>query len=232
MKRLTLALTVATAGALCGLAFAENPTSWGHVKNGAKEASPAAKPTISTAEGMYYSGGSTGWFGELKRQKNGVNLNFHFATGANPEDAVHGHLYTVWMFIFDDPSLCQDPDACNIFIDDLGPAFDGDPSTIPAATAIIGPVAGGQAGANGVNFNGHVKKDQPYDEFFGTLTDPNAQIGILVQDHGPAVQGLVSAMMQHNSAGCNNFLDIGLPLNPDHVGPNTCTDPVYLHFND
>ena len=237
MQRIIFLLT--SAFLLVGLAVsaAEKEATWGTVKQASTQVDdtlvPAAKPVVQTSEAVYYADHApAGFYGEVQRHKNGINLKMHYPTGVRPDDAIPGHVYTVWMFLFEDPSKCADPAACHLITDDFVHFENGEFDKI-ATTGLIGPVAAGKATSSGVTFNGHIKKDQVYEEFFGTLSDPlNTQIGLLIQSHGPAIPGLIDAMMKHNGAGCDNLLaEFGLPLNPDHIGPNQCSDPFFIHFN-
>jgi hypothetical protein len=149
---------------------------------------------------------------KLTRSDGGIS--FEIAT----ESLQPNHAYTVWLVMINEPSACSNlpcpaPDILQ------NPATD--------SQVVFG--GGNVADANGkATFRGEAKKG-PLDGWLagGELKKPTtAQVHLVLNSHGPVIEGYMPDMTQTYRAGC---VDAGLPeVFPESAksdgrpGPNTC----------
>jgi len=130
-----------------------------------------------------------------------------------------GHAYTVWFVVINNPSACT-ASPCS------GPDIVLNAATNSQVTYATGHVVG-ESGQG--TFAGSFRAGELPDGWFAGrgLGDPlTADIHLVLNDHGPAIQGLVSEMIHTYRAGCT---DASLPgIFPASAkadgtpGPNTC----------
>jgi hypothetical protein len=148
----------------------------------------------------------------LVRRDGGVSFTFR-ASHLRP-----GHAYTVWFVVVNNPSACA-ASPCS------GPDILLNPATDSQVTYGAGHIAGssGNAGFAGSFRAGSV------DGWLagGGLRDPrNAEIQLVLNDHGPKLQGYMPGMIQTYRTGCT---DASIPpIFPASAradgtpGPNAC----------
>lgn len=151
-----------------------------------------------------------GSWGKLATNARGASFTLH--TG----DLQAGNAYTIWWIIFNDPPACTNPNAVLGTLcgpGDLGNGAAG-PAVLYATGHVVrtdGPVSFGASLSVG---------DEPEAGLFGTLSDPlNAEIHLVVHDHGPVIQGREAEMTHTFDAGCG----AGEPNEP-------CVDPQAIAF--
>lgn len=195
--RLRLMLVVTVIGLMAGIALA--------VASGGVEAQQtqsqfqsASVVTFENPDGSLSDftpvpGGAT-----LIRTNEGLSYDFH-TTQLNP-----GSAYTMWVVIFNKPQNCQGVEGC------LPPDL-----SLPSVQASI--LYGGSshiAGEEGYgHFQGSVEEGSPASGIsvnipLGTangLMDPmNAEIHLMVHDHGPIIAGLAVDQLSTFTGGCSN----------------------------
>ncbi len=149
----------------------------------------------------------------LVRRANGVSFQLR------TENLRPGHAYTVWFVAVNNPS------ACAVF-PCTGPEIIQKAATNSQVTYGAGHVVGGSGQAT---FAGAFQAGPLTDGWLAGrgLDNPlGAEIHLVLNDHGPVIQGLVSEMIHTYRAGCT---DVSLPgIFPASAkadgtpGPNTC----------
>ena len=157
------------------------------------------------------SGAVSGAWAQLVRSENGASFNFH-ATELKP-----GHVYTVWFVVV------NNPDACTM-------------SPCPASEVILNSAAvqsdvtygaGHVVGKSGrASFAGHVATGELANAWFGNGFNNDAEIHLVLNDHGPMIPELASNMLHSYRGGCT---DASLPpifpataIADGIPGPNMC----------
>lgn len=143
---------------------------------------------------------------------NGATLSYN-ATELNP-----GHVYTVWFVLFNQPEECAASPCTGK--DLLG--------TTDAVGGEAGYATGQIADENGrASFFAHMNLGDVPNAWFGNgFTNPNAEIHLVLMDHGPQIEDKVDAMLGTLRGGCT---DESVPAAyPDtakadgFAGPNRC----------
>jgi hypothetical protein len=154
-----------------------------------------------------------GAVGRLTRSEGGIS--FEITT----ESLLPNHAYTIWLAMVNEPAACS-AQPC--------PAPDIIQNTATDSQVVFG--AGAVADADGkATFKGEAKKGPipagwlPGGELKKPLT---AQVLLVVNDHGPVIEGYMPDMIETYRAGC---ADAGLPevcppiaKADGRPGPNTC----------
>lgn len=160
---------------------------------------------------------------QLVRTPTGVNVNLS-TSALEP-----GHAYTLWIVIFNKPSLCQEASP----ISACGPSDVGNAAAEPDMMYAAGAIAGGAGRATfagrrqvgdltgSINAPVHVPA-------YGLLSPFGAEIHLVVHDHGPKLAQFLPDMIQTVAGGCMNA-GIGAAPWDDYGGPefgrrgpNTC----------
>ena len=143
-----------------------------------------ATSSIVTATPPFGGAIIPGAVAELKRFPNGVNFMLK-TNGLTAGDA-----YTLWVAVFNHPSECNVPYACN----------PGDESN-PAVGADLFNGAGQVVGVSGTaTFSGRVNTGDTGDIGTGLLDVFGAQIHLAVRNHGPKLPG--NAQLSTFNGGC------------------------------
>lgn len=121
---------------------------------------------------------------ELKRFPNGVNFKL------KTNGLVAGGAYTLWVAVFNNPSACNTPFACN-------PGDEGNMAAGPDLFNGAGQVVGGSGTAT---FSGRVNTGDTGDSGVGLLNVFGAQIDLAVRHHGPKLPG--NAQLSEFNGGC------------------------------
>jgi hypothetical protein len=148
----------------------------------------------------------------LMRNDNGVRYQLH-TTGLTP-----GNVYTLWLVVVNEAGECAGSPC-------TGPDVILNAATRSQVSYAGGHVVGGSSGT----FAGHVQVG-PIDGWLPdrTLEDASsAEIHLVVNDHGPAIPGLVSDMLSTYRGGCSDaspFPGIFPPsaIADGQTGPNIC----------
>lgn len=154
-----------------------------------------------------------GAVGRLTRSDGGVS--FDIAT----ESLQPNHAYTIWLVMVNEPTACSKQ-----------PCPAPDILQNPASDSQVVFGAGAVADANGkATFKGEAKKGPLPDGWLagGELKKPlTAEVSLVVNSHGPVIEGYMPDMTQTYRAGC---VDAGLPevfpeaaKSDGRPGPNTC----------
>jgi hypothetical protein len=140
-------------------------------------------PVFSIGPGHTFIDFVPGATSTLVRTSNGVTVSLQ--TSGLPA----GHAVTVWALIFNNPSACG-PGGCDETRGDLG---------IPAVQGSVQRVTGHVVGAESA-FAGHLSIGEASQTAFGPgLLNPyEAQINLIVRDHGVAASGALLLQQFHN----------------------------------
>lgn len=159
----------------------------------------------------------------LVRNDNGVTFQ---ATVRGVDPGV----YTVWWVVWNNPETCG-ADGCT----------DADFGT-PGLDVDIGYATGHVVGDGGqLTLAGHLAEGASLSglptEFgitsgSGLLDAAEAEVHIVIRNHGPKIPGLVGEMAHTFHAGCDYSVFGGLIESPDYgtEGPNTCEDLFFAVF--
>lgn len=177
---------------------------------------------VSTLPGLNEVGSS-----QLVRTPNGVNFSL------STTDLEPGHAYTIWIVIFNDPDGCDGGPPCAEA--DI-PNDDARPDMMYAGGHVVG--GSGKASFAGRRSVGDLSgsANGPVDlPAYGLENPSDAEIWLVVHDHGPKLASYMPDMIQTIDGGCT---DAGVPeagaSSPwnDHDepgvgafgerGPNTC----------
>jgi hypothetical protein len=151
--------------------------------------------------------------GKLTRSDGGISFDI------TTESLQPNHAYTIWVAMINEPAACS-----------AQPCPPADIIQNPATDSQVTFGAGAVADANGkATFKGEAKTG-PIPEGWlagGELKKPQtAQVLLVVNDHGPVIEGYMPDMTQTYRAGC---ADAGLPevfpataKADGRPGPNTC----------
>jgi hypothetical protein len=154
-----------------------------------------------------------GAVGKLTRSDSGIS--FEIAT----ESLEPNHAYTIWLAMINEPAACPKQ-----------PCVAPDMLQNPATDSQVVFGAGAVADANGkATFKGEAKMGPIANGWVpgGELKKPlTAQVQLVVNSHGPVIEGYMPDMIQTYRAGC---ADAGLPevfppvaKADGRPGPNTC----------
>lgn len=151
----------------------------------------------------------------LVRNRNGIRYRF------DTTDLIPGNAYTMWVVVVNDPMSC-DATPC------AAPQIIGDP-------AVDGQVTWGQDGTVGSNdgaarFHSRIEAGPLLDGWIQVqgLDDPlGAEIHLIVNDHGPVIEGMKREMLSTYRAGCADTSPFppffpASALADGEPGPNTC----------
>lgn len=152
----------------------------------------------------------------LVRTDGNVNVSFE-ASDLNP-----GHVYTLWWVIVNDPEKCAaHPEPCTAADDVLGNT-DG----IQADLTYGGGIVAGESGTG--TLSSHLAVGELSNAWFGNGFDSasDAEIHLVVNDHGPLIPDQAAEMLHTYRGGCT---DDSLPppfpataKSDGSPGPNTC----------
>jgi opacity protein-like surface antigen len=157
----------------------------------------------------------------LNTNESGATVQFQTS------ELTSGNAYTAWWIIFNNPGACAD-DPCNL--GDLGNA---------AVSAEIAYATGHVIGGSGNgNFGAHLPAgDTPGGWFGNGFTNPTeAEVHVLIHDHGPSIPGLVDEMISTYRGGCQDDAVINLETIPPTgyydgtPGPNQCPTVQFAIF--
>lgn len=184
------------------------------------QTTPAARSDWTTAEVVTFAdpGHSVGT-SRLKRHGGRVEMKFS-AAELEPETAA-----TLWAVVFNNPEAC------------IGECDDPDIFENPATRADMMFVGGAVADASGaVRFSGHETVGATANSImplfglsaWGILDVQQAEIHLVLRDHGPLIHGLRRAQTTTFNGGCTGFgAEFGEP------GPNECVDLYFAsHYTD
>jgi hypothetical protein len=153
----------------------------------------------------------------------GAAMSFHTN---NLED---NHVYTAWFVIINNPSACANT-PCTAG-DVLTDSDKVEAEVVQADSILLSSTAPMQF--SGFVAVGDVESDNAW--FGNGFTNPNgAEIHIIINDHGPLVDGMAATMLSSYRGGCQ---DEGLPsafpetaISDGEAGPNTCRLIQYAIF--
>lgn len=149
----------------------------------------------------------------LVRTKAGAYVSFQ------TKELTPGHVYTLWWIIMNDPTKCS---ARPCTPEDVLGKHAEVKSEVTWADGLVAPESGG------ATFSSFLAKGDVWKPWFGNhFPDPmTAEIHLILNDHGPAVDGKVGDMITSYRTGCT---DESLPPPfPDaakqdgEAGPNKC----------
>ncbi len=211
MKHLTKRSAVAAIAAVAGLAIVTIGSTG--------EASPH-RITQQATVNWHAQSGNNGAVGDvaqasLVRSRNGIRYRI------NTANLVPGNAYTVWLVVINDPSAC-DTFPCS------APQLIGDP-------VVDGQVTWGRDGEVGrsdgtARFHSRIEAGPLLDGWLQVqgLDDPmGAEIHLVLNDHGPVIDGMKREMLSTYRAGCADTSPFP-PIFPATAladgtpGPNTC----------
>lgn len=211
MKQLTKRSAVAAIVAVAGLAT---------ITVGATGEASHNRITQDAAVNWHPQSGNAGAVGDtaqasLVRSRNGIRYR------VDTTDLVPGNAYTMWLVVVNDPSAC-DATPC------AAPQIIGDP-------VVDGQVVWGRDGEVGqddgtARFRSRIEAGPLLDGWLQVqgLDDPmGAEIHLIVNDHGPVINGMKREMLRTYRAGCADTSPFP-PFFPDTAladgtpGPNTC----------
>lgn len=161
----------------------------------------------------WHTGEVEGAAASIVRNDNGIRYRLNTA-GMTP-----GNVYTLWLVVVNEPGEC-DPSPCT------GP----DVLTNADTRSQVGYAAGHLAGSSGTGtFAGHVAVGS-LDGWFpdrALESSHDAEIHLVINDHGPAVRGAVADMLSTYRGGCSDESPFpGIfpesALADGNPGPNTC----------
>lgn len=165
----------------------DSPTEVDDVSAAAATAKPASfVATSSVVAATPPFGGAIipGAVAELKRSPNGVSFKL------KTNGLIAGDAYTLWVAVFNNPSACNTPYACN-------PGDEGNMAAGPDLFNGAGHVLG-QSGT--ATFAGRVNTGDTGDIGTGLLDVFGAQIHLAVRHHGPKLAG--NAQLSEFNGGC------------------------------
>lgn len=150
---------------------------------------------------------------QLVRTDRSVNASLH------TRDLIPGHVYTLWFIVINNHEACAtDPcTAGDILFNTVA---------VQADVTYGGGIVAGGSGAG--TLSGHLAEGALDNAWFGNgFQDArNAEIHLVVNDHGPKIPGMVAEMLHTYRGGCT---DESLPgsfpatAKSDGIpGPNTC----------
>ena len=162
------------------------------------------------------SGAVPGATAKFVRTDGGVNVSFQ------AKELIPGHVYTLWFIVANSPENCAaHPDPCTAKDDILGNT-DG----VQADVTYVNGIVAGKSGKG--TLSGHVAVGELPNAWFGNGFESarDAELHLVVNDHGPKIPNLLGNMLHTYRGGCT---DESLPGPfPDTAksdgtpGPNTC----------
>lgn len=193
------------------------------VSGPAADASPALAMGVHRSEaivnwhaqqaGFGLSGPVAGASGKLVRTPNGIAFRLHGAS------LTPGNAFTLWLVTINNPAACA-----------TSPCSAADIINNAAADAQVRFASGSVAGESGqATFAGEVKEGP----LSGWLVDRslvnsmNAEVHLVVNDHGPMISEFMPGMIQTYRGGCSDSSPFPAVFPPSaladgEVGPNTC----------
>jgi hypothetical protein len=186
---------------------------------GAQQAAARSPADLQSASVNWHpqsgSGAVSGATARLVRTDRNIIASFH------SKDLIPGHVYTLWLLIINNPSECADfPADCTA----------GDilfnTEAVQADVTYGGGIVAGRRGMG--TLSGHMSVGELPNAWFGhgLQETRNADIHLVVNDHGPAIPGMVDEMLHTYRGGCT---DDSLPppfpataKSDGAPGPNTC----------
>ena len=150
----------------------------------------------------------------LSRHDTGIFANFE-TNGLTP-----GHVHTIWFVVVNDPAKCETPFACT------------SKDVLKRSDVVASDVTGGAGvvvGEDGsATFNWHQSEGALTGGWFGAgLTEADkAEIHLVINDHGPLIDGREFDMLNSYRDGCTDeSIPAPMPATArasGEAGPNTC----------
>ena len=159
----------------------------------------------------------------LHRNKKGITVNF------KTDGLIPGHAVTLWWVIWNNPGVCETPNACGADAD-FGPPF------INNVGLDILYASGHVVGSNGMgNFSAHLNLNDDsksvnalmgFPDVGGLLNAQDAEVHLVIRTHGPKIPGKVNDQISSYVGGCeaNPFLYPPFTFYPDAIGE--CADII------
>jgi len=118
-----------------------------------------------------------------------------------------GHAYTIWIFVFNDPSQCA-----------MSPCAGDDFENEDVGVSLLPPLGAIADDTGTATFSGTLRAGDSEGVFFGPgLVDPiNAEVSLTVRTHGPQVPDQLEVQLTTLDGGCP---------------PNECTDVQDVSFH-
>ena len=150
----------------------------------------------------------------LIRHDGGIFANFE-TKGLTP-----GHVHTIWFVVVNDPAQCETPFACTA------------KDVLKRSDTVVSDVTGGAGvlvGADGAaSFNWHQSEGPLPGGWFGAglIEADKAEIHLVINDHGPLIEGRAFDMLTSYRDGCTDeSIPAPMPATArasGEAGPNTC----------
>lgn len=181
--------------------FAARSAARKDLSDGASQHAYARSVDIDTADVVSFPTGATvieGASSTLRRTHNGISWTL------KTNDLEPGHVHTLWVVVFNNPDACVD--GCGL--DDLAR---------PEVAATLAFGGGHVVGPSGIaTFSGHLQEgntsgfpsDSPFagvvgGEHLGLVDANQAEIHLVVRDHGEKIPGRVAEQIGTFSGGCD-----------------------------